>query len=46
LSCNSSVPQLTSQPEPIVHGIDEAESVAVAQHAIARIPLASKRKNQ
>jgi hypothetical protein len=35
-------PLATRQPQAIAHGLHEAESVAVAQHAIARIPLASE----
>ena len=35
----------TCQPQAIAHGLHEAESVAVAEHAIARVPLASENEN-
>jgi hypothetical protein len=35
----------TCQPQAIPHGLHEPESVAVAQHAIPRIPFASENEN-
>jgi hypothetical protein len=35
----------TCQPHAIAQGLHEAESVAIMQHAIARLPLASKNEN-
>ena len=38
-------PLATHQPQAIAHGLREAESVAVTQHAIPCIPLASENQN-